>query len=57
MILGEACGVARAGPVGDFVNGAVVAFGITETFGQKWTVVVLGLPLGGEFAQAEAKAL
>jgi hypothetical protein len=32
----------------------VVAFRITETFGQKRTVAVLGVAAGGQFAQGEA---
>lgn len=57
MILGETFGVARADPVGDFVNGAVVAFRIAEAFGYERTIAVLGVPAGGQFAQGETKAL
>lgn len=35
VISGGALGVARTGSVGDFVNGAVVAFQIAEAFGRK----------------------
>lgn len=57
MILGEAIGVARASPVGDFVNSAVVAFRFAEALGHERAVTVLGEPAGGQFAQCEAKAL
>ncbi len=41
----EAFGVARADPVGDILNRAVVAFRITEAFGHERTLAALGLPL------------
>ena len=54
---GVAFGVTRADPIGDFVDGAVVAFPIAETFGHEQTVAVRGVPAVGQFAQGEAKAL
>ena len=55
--LGVAFGVAGELPVGDFVNGAGVAFGVAEAFGQERLVAVGGMPLGGDGPQGKAEGL
>ena len=53
----EAFGEAKRGPVGDFVERALVDGGVVETFGEQRTVAVFFLPGVCKSAQGEAEAL
>jgi hypothetical protein len=56
-VAAEAFGQAERGPVGDFVEGALMDGGVVETLGKQGAEIVDALPLGGQFAQREAEAL
>ena len=53
--MAKALGLASLGPVRRFINGVRAGFRIARTLGDEWMVAVLGKPLAGEFARAEAE--
>ena len=57
MVFRKSFGVARAGPVGDLVNGARMIFEIIETLGDQGPVTVLVTPCGTQYPQGQTKAL